>query len=355
MNKLTCAAWGLLFLACSPVLGQDWANKMFSVRQHNFGTIAHGAKAEFEFPFKNLYLEDVHVASARPSCGCTSVRFKDDRQWLKTYETGALVASINSGSFLGNRGATITVTFDKPYWAEAQLHVSVVIRSDVLLSPGSVQFGSVNQGAAAEKQVDITFPGGNNLRILGVRSTSQHVVPKLFQASQGWGRTAYQLRVYLNADTPPGYLNDQLTLVTNDPQSPQLPLLVEGRVVPGIVVSPSWLSMGVVQPGQKVNRQMVIQGREPFIIQKITSDGDDLQFDLPAQQDPKQVQVVPVTFLAGDSPGKVTRTIRIETDRSGMVAELSAQAVVAESETALAQRTGPTAPPPSEDRKDGRR
>jgi hypothetical protein len=345
MNKLIGAVTGVLFLTCSPALAEDWANRMFAIHQHDFGTIARGAKAEYEFTFKNLYVEDVHVASVRPSCGCASVRMKDDRL-LKTFETGAIVANINSGSFLGNRGATITVTFDKPFFAEAQLQVKVLIRSDVVLEPGSVQFGSVDQGTAAERNVKITCPGGNNLRILGVKSTNPHVVAKLLDTGRGWADASYQLQVRLSNDAPAGYIADQLTLMTSDPQSPHMPVLVEGRVLPSLVISPNWLFMGVVQPGQKVNKQMVVQGKEPFLIKKIMSEGGDLQFELPAQTEPKRLHVIPVTFLASDKPGKVTRTIRIETNQPGMVGELSAQAVVAGPEGVLVQHTEPVAPAP---------
>ena len=34
-----------------------------------------------------------------------------------------------------------------------------------------------------------------------------------------------------DGNMPAGYLNDQIMLVTNDPQSPQIPLVVEGRVL----------------------------------------------------------------------------------------------------------------------------
>ena len=100
----------------------------------------------------NIYLEDVHVAAVRTSCGCTSVRIANDS--LKTYEKGAIVATFNTPSFLGQHGATITVTFDKPFYAEVQLHVSGYIRSDVVFDPGSVQIGDLKQGAATPQQVD---------------------------------------------------------------------------------------------------------------------------------------------------------------------------------------------------------
>jgi len=72
-RKIVLAATVSVLCFASTALGQQWAYKMFQVREHNFGTVARDAKAEFEFPFKNIFVKDVHIAGVRVSCGCTSV------------------------------------------------------------------------------------------------------------------------------------------------------------------------------------------------------------------------------------------------------------------------------------------
>ena len=94
----------VVLLLAAPCAAQEWADKMFETRSHDFGTIARAAKAEFAFELTNLYLEDVHIASVRASCGCTTPRI--EKETLKTYEKGAIIAHINSESFLGRQGAT---------------------------------------------------------------------------------------------------------------------------------------------------------------------------------------------------------------------------------------------------------
>ena len=80
-----------LALAAAPCVGQEWAAKMFKNTEHDFGTVARGAKAEFNFTLSNIYLEDVHIANAFSSCGCTSVEVVNPS--LKTYEEGAFERS----------------------------------------------------------------------------------------------------------------------------------------------------------------------------------------------------------------------------------------------------------------------
>src|SRR5687767_9627208 len=107
---------------------------MFQTTEHDFGTVARGAKAEFAFEFENLYEEDLHVAKVYSSCGCTTPAI--EKRDLKTFEKAQILATYNTRAFLGQKSATITVVFDKPQYAEVQLEVSGYIRSDVVLEPG---------------------------------------------------------------------------------------------------------------------------------------------------------------------------------------------------------------------------
>ena len=109
--------------------------------------------------------------------------------------------------------------------------------------------------------------------------------------------------------------------MTTDAQAKEFPVDVEGRVVSEFTVSPTSLFMGVLQPGQKATKQLVVQGKKPFTIKAITSDNASFEFPAPSDK-AKTVHLVPVSFVAGDKPGKVTYKIHIKTDQ-GPSAELS--------------------------------
>ena len=312
---------------CSSSFAQQWAADMFETKDHNFGTVARGAKADFEFVFTNIYLEDVHVASVRSSCGCTNPTIKTPGI-IKTYGQGAIVATLNTSSFLGNKGATITVTFDKPQYAEVQLHVQTYIRGDVVFEPGGVSFGTVEAGVPLERTVTVNYAGHGGWQIQEVRSDNPHITADFSETGRGGGRASYQLNVRLDKDVPVGYINDHLMLVTNDQGSRQVPLQVEGRVDSGITVSPSTLFMGVVEPGTKVEKKLVVRGKRPFRIVAINCKGGDFKFDPKVLNEAKTVHVVPITFVAGNDPGTISRTIQIETDLGTTSQKLSAYAVV---------------------------
>ncbi len=307
------AALSLLVLlvgSVAPASGQEWARKMFEVTNHDFGTVARGAKAEFSFQLKNIYEETVHVAGVRSSCGCTLPRIVNPT--LKTYEVGQIVADFDTRRFLGNRSATITVTIDKPYFAEVRLRVKGYIRGDVVIQPGAVQFDSVDQGSIAERTITVKHAGNPSWQLVDIQSANHHFEVEISDRRYEQGQSIYELLVRLKDDAPAGYLKDQLVLVTNDHQSQQIPLAVEGRIVPDITVSPVALYLGDVKPGEAVTKKLVVRGRKPFRIVDLNCADDCFKFK--SSDEAKALHLVDVTFHS-DQPGKVEKTIGIKTDQ----------------------------------------
>jgi hypothetical protein len=135
--------------------------------------------------------------------------------------------------------------------------------------------------------------------------------------------------VRLEQDAPPGYMSEQLRLITNEPRTNHLSVPVEGHVLAAISVSPSSLFLGVVQPGQSVTKQIVVRGHKPFRIASIRGDCECLKATTPKDQEAKSLYVVPVTFTAGEKTGKITQVVHIETDSGQTVLNVPTYAVVA--------------------------
>ena len=326
------ARWSVVWLAwagaVSPLAAQEWAQEMFKTARHDFGVVAAGAKAEYRFVMSNIYQTDVHVADVSSSCGCTSPRI--DKEWLKTYEDGAIVASINSDKFRGQRAATLTVVIDKPSRSVAQLSVSVHIRGDLTFEPAGADFGSIDVGRSGDATLMVTRWNDSDWRISKVHSDQPWLSAKAVEISRDDRQTAYRLQVHLSGDAPPGYLNERLMLVTNDTHAAQVPVAVEGQVMAKITVNPTALFLGVTKPGQRINKQIVIRGKQPLKIVSVDADRKSFEWTLPANQTAKPLQLLPVTFLAGAETGKVERTIRIQTDLQKQPVEIPAYAVVNE-------------------------
>lgn len=312
-------------LLAVPASGQEWAEKMFSVTSHNFGTVAKGSKTEFRFIYRNLYEEDVHVSSVRTSCGCTQPAIT--KKLIETHETGEIVAAFNTRTFLGQHGATLTVTFDQPFYAEVQLRVAGNIRGDVTFEPASVNLGNVDLGRGAEQVVRVTHMGSTPWEITDVRSANVNFEVLLSQPQHTGSQSAYDLTLRLKPDAPAGYINDQLILVTNDPRASQIPMDVEGRVVAEVTVSPQLLALGNVLPGGTVTKNIVVRANRPFCVTGIVC--NDGCLSCPAKETPAKVHILPVTFQAGDVGGRVERELTITTDLGdGAVPVVTVQAMV---------------------------
>ena len=328
MVKNVIWVFSLAALTASPVLAQEWAQKMFETKSHDFGTVPRGAKAEYAFVMENKYAQDVHIAGVHVTCGCTTPSI--EKPLLKTYEQGAIVAEIDTHRFLGHQSSTITVTIDKPSYAVVQLHVRVQIRSDVEFNPATVAFGNVDQGVSAEKTVTVTSTQSEGWKILEVKSTNPHLSGEAVEITRDGNRVAYKVRARLDEKAPAGNLRDHLLLVTNDASSKEIFVTVEGQVVSELSVSPPSLFLGATRPGDKVRKRLVVRGKKPFTIRSITADCECFEFSIPADGKPKALYVIPVSFVASDKPGAVVKTLRIETDGSGSPAEVKAYALVKE-------------------------
>jgi hypothetical protein len=322
----------LLLAPAVSASAQEWARKMFEATSHDFGAVARGAKVEYRFKLSNIYEEEVHISGVHSSCGCTSPQISKDS--LKTYEEGAIVAVFNTRSFTGQKHATVTVNIDRPFPAEVQLQVSGYIRSDIVVYPGEAEFGSIDQGSGAEKKLEVNYAGRNDWKIVQVKSGNPHLVASVAETQRGNGNVSYQLQVRLKPDAPVGYFKDQITLVTNDSRSTEVPVEVEARIIAEVTLSPSSLFLGVVKPGQKVTKQLVVQAKKPFKIKAVHC--DDPSFEAKIDDASKTVHVVPITFTAGDKSAKIERKIRIETDLGADVSsELKAYAqILAETDKA---------------------
>jgi hypothetical protein len=341
LRKLAIAYVALIAAAAAAATpaaqAKEWAQKMFSATNHDFGHVARGAKAEFAFEVQNLYEEDIHIADVRTSCGCTTPTIT--KPTLKTWEKGSIVATLNTRSFVGQRSSTLTVVIDKPYYAEVQLNIAGFIHSDVDFQPGVASLGDVDQGSPAQQEVVVTYRGFANWQISDVRSANSHLEVELSDPTRLQGMVSYKMVVRLKPDAPPGSLQDQLTIVTNDQRMPTVSLPVEGRVLPPLSINPSPILLGALAPGATAVKQMVVSGKQPFKLLSVQADNDAVQ-NKAVLDVAKKVHLVPVVVTAPSESGEFRYKISVETDlpSGGVAACVVRGAVRGDTPTAAVRR-----------------
>jgi hypothetical protein len=243
----------------------------------------------------------------------------------------------------------VTVTSDKPYFAEVQLNVSGFIRSDVVLTPGGVEFGAVDSGNPQKRTIQIVHTGNDSWKITAIKSPNPHVTAEAVETRRGNGTVQYDMTVNLDDKAPVGYVKEALVIETTEKAAGTFSVDIEGRIVSELSVSPASIFLGALKPGDVVTKSVVVKGKKPFkIVSMECKDGKDcFQFKVP--EDARPLHVIPVTFTAGDTPGKVTGKIAIKTDRGTDVMEFVAWAqvtpVVKSEETKVESKTEPKSEP----------
>jgi hypothetical protein len=310
----------------SQLPAQEWAEKMFNKMEHDFGTVARGAETVYRFEITNLYKQPMKILGVRSSCGCTSPTIENNT--INTYEKAYLVAKFNTHTFVGLHGATLTVSFGAPFPAEVQVRVHGNIRGDVVISPGAVEFGKVDEGEVREQRINVSYAGRADWKIMDITNDNDYFEVEMEEAPRTTGKVNYNLLVRLKDNVPVGFVKDQLTIVTNDRRadSQRIPLFIGGQVVPEISVTPETLVLGSVKAGEPITKKVVVRGKKPFKILDVNC-GDNC-FSFNTDQESKVLHLVEITYRPGDQPGPVKVPVTITTDRPNRNAALTVSAEV---------------------------
>ena len=311
---LILLAFGIFFPASSQaLLAQNWADKMFQEKSHDFRMVGRGTKSVYHFDFTNLYEEDVHIAAVRTSCGCTTPTVS--QKTLKTHEKASVKATFNTSSFVGQKSATVTVVFDRPAYAEVQLKVSGYIRTDITFEPSEINYGEISAGTSREQEVIITHRGNSDWEITDVRSHCRHLQVRLDPPQRSAGQVRYRMWVKLNDSMDEGDIRERLTLISNDQNFPTTEMAIAGRVRPSVSVSPAAVSLGTTAPDGTITRRIVIRGDEPFEIMDVQCADQRFQFKVPVGE--KKVHLMSVEFKGDGTKTRISQEIRIVTSLPG--------------------------------------
>lgn len=321
-----CCALLLLSLCVVPASGQEWARKMFSEFEHDFGTVARGSKMEHRFVITNVYKEDIVIESVTSSCGCTDVTLT--KNVLKTWEKAEIIARFNTLAFSGFKQATVTVRFAPPFVGEVQLIVRGNIRSDVTFDPGKVDFGTIAQSQPAARSVRIFKLGNPNWRIVDVKSTFRHVRVSLSRPAWQNNQIEYEMTVKISEDAPPGMFRGELFIVADEGgRTVEIPLEFSGNVASPLQVSPNPLTVTSVV-GEPISRKIILKADQEFSITGVRS--SDGAIVVTPGQGSKRVHVVDVQYTP-TQPGHLDATIEFQTDlMGGLVTKVDVVADIAE-------------------------
>ena len=302
---------------CTPsALAQSWADNMFAIKSHNFGNVPLLSDTQYGFVVHNTTPQDVRIASVSSSCTCAEAWAPT--KTIKSGEKGEIIVKINtSGQHKQRKSSTITVTFDRPRAAHVQLEVTVYIRPDIVLSPGSVNFGTIREGQKVVKTVQLHYAGNPNWQLVGIDKANKnpyiHAGAVPLANSENNREITYNIQVTLSDKAPPGYVREILRFITNDQNSVALELPVNGFVMDALVAKPSPFQFGSIAPGETVTKYLVLRASQPFRIRSVRCP-DDRRFIFSPSDQTSSVHIIAVTLTSRQEHAEnVARTIHVDT------------------------------------------
>jgi Protein of unknown function (DUF1573) len=296
----------IVLLSTTSARAQNWAEAMFDSLSYDFGAVAKDGEVNHRFRVKNPYEYDVRIANVTSSCGCTVPKF-DPTPVKPGRSTYGEISIDTHGAHTGEKSPTITVTFDQPKLATVRIPVKVYIRTDVVLTPGSVNFGAVELGAKLDRKLEIEYAGRPDWKILKVVTKNKHLSARVVETGRAGINVNYDLIVSLLPDAPLGTIRQQIELMTDDVDAPQFPVLVHARVEGDLSATPSVVQLGSMAPGSESTKTVLIRGHKPFVIDKIACGSARGAFQLPQlTKESKTVHVLKLTFVAPNEAGEFT-------------------------------------------------
>lgn len=314
------AVWLGLVLATGSALTAEagWGEALFGEAGHDFGPVPRGAIVRHQFVLTNSLKEAVSIIDVRASCGCTTGRALATT--VPPGKAAVVEAEMDTRNFVGRKVTTLTISLLTASGKddEVRLGVSSTILSDIVLNPGSIDLGTVAKGQTPSAVLTIERLGAPNWRAERMISTSRVLRAELVETDRSVSGVGYRLTVTLKPGAPAGPIRDEIRIVTNDPESPTIPVLVTGQVRGELTATPSVLALGEVSSASVVSGRYLVRASKPFAITSFEGAGDGFKL-AEADAGSKALHVVTLTYTpTPTSPrGDLHRRFRVHTDLAG--------------------------------------
>jgi hypothetical protein len=230
------------FLCLLPVSVFAQTDFKFKEVSHDFGQIAEGTQAKYEFVCKNVGTKTLTLSGAQPACGCTVSEFT--KEPIAPGRTGKVTAIYNTSGRPGSFVKTVTVTVQGSTNAEVlTLRGTVVPASQVpAVDPEKVKtsarlelekkrhnFGQIEKGKTMVVEMKVKNPGKSDLKITSLSSGCHCVGYSLSKSPITPGDSAVIEFRY----TPRyvGKVNEWINVFSTDLATPQVNVVFGADVV----------------------------------------------------------------------------------------------------------------------------
>jgi hypothetical protein len=305
----------------------NWADKLFVKKEghpltsHDFGTVPKGAKLLHRFELENIYAVQLDVIELRTSCNiCSSVSC--DKRSLQSHEKTTIDVHMDAANFNGYKRINVFVKFSgqpteqhpRGFAASTELVITANSRADIVYNPGEVSFGIVPKGEPATKTIDVEYAGVLAFTVTDLVVPEDAPYKATFkELYRRPGQVGYQVSFALRADAKARSFRDEVFLKTNDPQSPLVPIQVQGTIQAPITLSQEVISGVNLRVGDETSRVLIVRGSRPFRILSVTGQDKDVTITTSLPTNPATAQALAIKVKASKA-GAFAHDLQITTD-----------------------------------------
>lgn len=273
----------------------------FDRLEHNFGPIFDTGPVETTFTFTNRGPGMLRIQSVHGSCGCTVPALAKTE--YAPGESGTIRVSFNPHGRKGPQQTTVTVTTNQESNPISVLTVKSEVLKVVEFDPPYAAFGQLNRGEARTLTVQV-IGRTPDFAVTGATGLDERYFEvemgqaEDFKDAAGTALRRTPLTLKFKGTAPVGFLNQALTVRTNDPRpSAQLVTLnVMAQVMSALTPNPQAVSLGVATVGGPIQGEFRVSNRlrQPFTIRKVEGIINNIDPNHPTSfPEPLKFEVVP--------------------------------------------------------------
>lgn len=245
--------------------------------RHDFGKLMQGAVAVHDFELRTEGTADLIIHQAKPTCGCTVAHIlaEDDQGEMKAYVFGEPIppgrrvvvpATLQTQGRTGRQNVSITVTSSDPR-GSTQLALQAEIEPFLQLQPQALSFGQIEVGEIKTMEATITASRAPVMLEIAPGALTTGLQAELTPIDpDAQGRSVrWKIAVTLGPDLVEGALGRAIQIQSDrpiegaerdragSPATYSIAVQVMARVVGPFTITPQYVSMGLVRPGQAKN------------------------------------------------------------------------------------------------------
>ena len=262
----------VLLVSKKKTVGGNRPNIQFEELVYNFGDARQQEIVVHEFKFKNAGDATLVISKIKPSCACTATLLSASD--VPPGGKGVIKAEFPTELWRRERAVNIRVHSNDPLRPVVILTLQGTVAGRLSVSPNHLYLGDITGQESIKKTIEIFDPGHGKLRIKQVTSASRHIVTKILpQKKDG---LSSKIRVTIEPGMPMGKIEERVIITTNDKQTPQVEVLVNGTIHGEISLFPKSLFFGFVERGKPVGKEITVtkSGQSNLEILKIESASD---------------------------------------------------------------------------------